>query len=40
MMAKHVGLTFEHRWADWRRAPFTRYSENHVSVWRKGDARV
>jgi SAM-dependent methyltransferase len=40
LMAKHTGFALEHRWADWRRAPFTRYSENHVSVWRKADERA
>ncbi len=40
LMAKHTGFVLEHRWADWHRAPFTRYSENHVSVWRKAAAHA
>ncbi len=40
LMAKLAGLTFEARFADWRRAAFVNDSESHVSVWRKpGGAR-
>lgn len=35
LMAQLAGLTLEDRWADWRHAPFTSDSQNHVSVWRK-----
>ena len=28
-------LELEHRWADWRRTPFTASSTGHVSVWRR-----
>lgn len=35
LMARLAGLELEHRWADWRRAPFTGDSTGHVSVWRK-----
>ena len=34
-MARLAGLELEHRWADWRRAPFTDASTGHVSVWRR-----
>lgn len=35
LMAQLAGMTLEHRWADWSRAPFTGDSPAHVSVWRK-----
>jgi SAM-dependent methyltransferase len=35
LMAELAGLTFEARFADWRRAEFTNDSERHVSVWAK-----
>lgn len=35
LMARLAGLTLEGRFADWRRAPFTSDSEDHVSVWCK-----
>lgn len=35
LMARLAGMTLEHRWADWDRAPFTKDSTKHVSVWRK-----
>lgn len=35
LMARLAGMTLEHRWEDWRRAPFTDASRSHVSVWRK-----
>ncbi len=35
LMAELAGLTFESRWADWHRSPFTGDSPSHVSVWRK-----
>ena len=34
LMARMAGLTLEHRWSDWNRNAFTRYSSRHVSVWR------
>ncbi|MCB1333267.1 MAG: class I SAM-dependent methyltransferase [Roseivivax sp.] len=36
LMAQMAGMALEHRWADWTRAPFDRFSRSHVSVWRKG----
>ncbi len=33
LMAQLAGLTFEERWADWDRSPFTSDSSKHVSVW-------
>lgn len=38
LMARLAGLTFEARYADWRRSPFTADSEAHVSVWRRDGA--
>jgi SAM-dependent methyltransferase len=35
LMAELAGLSFESRWADWLRSPFTDTSPSHVSVWRK-----
>ena len=35
LMARIAGLTLEHRWAGWDRAPFTGDSTSHVSVWRR-----
>jgi SAM-dependent methyltransferase len=35
LMARLAGLELEHRWAGWRRAPFTADSTGHVSVWRR-----
>ena len=35
LMARLAGLELEHRWADWRRTPFTASSTGHVSVWRR-----
>lgn len=35
LMARLAGLTREHRWAGFDRAPFTATSRSHVSVWRK-----
>lgn len=34
LMAQMAGLGREHRWADWRRSPFTGESREHVSVYR------
>jgi SAM-dependent methyltransferase len=34
LMARLAGLTFEARFADWDRSPFTADSESHISVWR------
>jgi SAM-dependent methyltransferase len=33
LMARLAELRLEHRWADWRRAPFTALSPSHVSVY-------
>jgi SAM-dependent methyltransferase len=35
LMAELAGLSRRERWADWTRAPFTRTSRAHVSVWQK-----
>lgn len=35
LMARLAGLTHEHRWADWKRTPFTATSTNHISVYRQ-----
>ena len=35
LMARIAGLTLRDRWADWYRAPFTRDSRSHISVWQK-----
>ena len=35
LMARLAGLELEHRWSDWRRAPFTADSGTHVSIWRR-----
>lgn len=35
LMAELAGLELEHRWGDWKRAPFTAESALHVSVYRK-----
>jgi SAM-dependent methyltransferase len=35
LMARIAGLGLEHRWAGWRREPFTALSRSHVSVWAK-----
>jgi SAM-dependent methyltransferase len=35
LMARLAGLTLRERWGDWRRAPFTSRSTQHVSVWEK-----
>jgi SAM-dependent methyltransferase len=37
LMARLAGLTLRQRWADWNRAPFTRDSTKHVSVWVKAE---
>ena len=34
LMAEMAGMELEHRWADWRRSPFTGESRSHISVWR------
>jgi hypothetical protein len=33
LMAELAGMTLTHRWADWRRTPFTSNSASHISVW-------
>ena len=35
LMARLAGMTREHRWAGFDRAPFTATSRSHVSVWRR-----
>lgn len=35
LMGKLAGLELAERWADWSKAPFTRLSRSHVSVWQK-----
>ncbi len=35
LMAQLSGLELVERWGDWERAPFTKHSTRHVSVWRK-----
>jgi SAM-dependent methyltransferase len=35
LMARIAGMRLEHRWADWRRQPFTHLSPSHVSVYEK-----
>jgi SAM-dependent methyltransferase len=36
LMATMAGMRLVHRWAGWRREPFTSESRHHVSVWEKG----
>jgi hypothetical protein len=38
LMARLAGMSREHRWRDWSRAPFTDDSPAHVSVYRLGGA--
>jgi SAM-dependent methyltransferase len=35
LMARLAGMTLRERWANWRRAPFTSQSTQHVSIWEK-----
>jgi SAM-dependent methyltransferase len=35
LMARIAGLRLEHRWAGWRREPFTALSRSHVSVYER-----
>lgn len=35
LMARLAGMRLEHRWAGWRREPFTAASTHHVSVYRR-----
>jgi SAM-dependent methyltransferase len=35
LMAELAGLTFQQRYADWDRAPFTGESPSHITVWQK-----
>lgn len=35
LMARIAGMELRHRWADWRRSPFTHESESHISVWQR-----
>jgi SAM-dependent methyltransferase len=38
LMAELAGMRLLHRWAGWRREPFTGESRSHVSVWEKSPA--
>ena len=40
LMARLAGLHLRHRWADWRRSPFTSESRSHVSVYGRADSGV
>ncbi len=40
LMAKLAGMTLQHRWADWKRSPFTSESPSHISVWEKADRQT
>jgi len=42
LMARLAGLTLRERYADWQRAPFTKDSASHISIWQKppGPARL
>jgi len=33
VMARLAGMTLRERWGGWKREPFTRDSNKHVSVW-------
>jgi SAM-dependent methyltransferase len=35
LMAQLAGMRLRERWSDWKRAPFTNDSREHVSVWQK-----
>jgi len=35
LMAQLAGLELEHRWGDWKEAPFTGTSTTHISIYRK-----
>ncbi|MGI8871612.1 MAG: class I SAM-dependent DNA methyltransferase [Candidatus Limnocylindria bacterium] len=35
LMAQLAGMRLQHRWAGWKREPFTAESQQHVSVWEK-----
>ena len=35
LMARLAGMRLRHRWAGWKREPFTSESDKHVSVWEK-----
>ena len=35
LMARLAGLRLRHRWADWRRSPFTSQSPSHVSIYER-----
>ncbi len=36
LMARLAGLQLTHRWGDWRKAPFSADSRNHISVYGHG----
>jgi SAM-dependent methyltransferase len=35
LMARIASMKLRERWSDWDRAPFTRHSRKHISVWEK-----
>ena len=35
LMAHLAGMSLRERWSDWKRAPFTNESREHISVWQK-----
>jgi hypothetical protein len=35
LMAQFCGFELEHRWENWKKAPFTKLSRQHISVWKK-----
>lgn len=35
LMGKLAGMELEHRWCDWKKSPFDRFSKSQISVWRK-----
>jgi SAM-dependent methyltransferase len=39
LMARLNGMRLEDRWSDWHRRPFDASSTDHISVWRKTEAR-
>ncbi len=36
LMAQLAGLKLQHRWGDWKKAPFTSRSTSHISVYERG----
>lgn len=35
LMGKLAGFEIEHRWSNWKKSPFDRFSRSQISVWRK-----